>query len=143
MVEVRSLASVGLRVARVGRMETPLHEVRMRVFCGLRIPPYFFAMVVNSVKKNFASGSGTKAEPSSMKPSRLVMPPSPSSPMSPFLFLSAALAWSFGFNSVKISCRTMQASVELRGHPWLNPSSMRRSLHVPSCHLYLTVPAVP
>jgi hypothetical protein len=134
-------ASVGLRWKRSGIGEWPEVEVRMRVFIGLTKHPSGVPMVANWSQRNCKSASGTQTETLSTYPRRCVMPPKPSLPGSLLRSRVVALSRSSMSSGWRRLAMTRDAKMGESGQPWLMPSSMSRVRHVPSAHLWWTVPA--
>ena len=68
-------ASWGLSVVSVGRIDVPLHDVRILVLCGLTKQPMDAPCCLICVHKNSRSGRYTHEEISSTKLSKLDIPP--------------------------------------------------------------------
>ncbi len=140
MHRVMDVASVESSSWRVWRGEEPDVDVRIRVFIGFMKQPRGRPRRSKFWQRNSMSASGVQVETSSTYPRRWVMPPEPSSPGSPFWSRRVARflrRWSRGRRR---QATTSEAKMGESGQPWLTPSAMVRVRHVPSAHLWCTVP---
>ena len=90
MASVMSDARPGLVLEIVEMGEVPLVEVNIRVLSGLIKQPKDRPRSLNCWQRKSRSSRGTTVEMSSMKPSKFVMPPLPSSCVIPLARRSAA-----------------------------------------------------
>ena len=87
---VMSVARPGLVFVIVGIGDVPLVEVNILVLSGLIKQPRDMPRSLNCWQRKRRSSSGTTVDMSSMKPSKFVIPPLPSSWVIPLAMRSAA-----------------------------------------------------
>ena len=90
IASVMSVARPGLVFEIVGMGDVPLVEVNILVLSGLIKQPRDRPRSLNCWRRKRRSSSGTTVEMSSMKPSKFVIPPLPSSWLIPLARRSAA-----------------------------------------------------
>ena len=90
MASVMSFARLGLVHEIVGMGDVPLVEVNILVLSGFIKQPRDMPRSLNCWQRKRRSSSGTTDEISSMKPSKFVIPPLPSSWVIPLARCSAA-----------------------------------------------------
>ena len=90
MALVMAVASAGLVRCSCGMMLVLLHDVRILDLVGLMKQPRCFPSSSSVERKVGMSTRGTVAEISSTHAKRWVIPPKPSSPLSPLVSLSWA-----------------------------------------------------
>eukprot|EP00978_Attheya_sp_CCMP212_P035023 scaffold150182_cov44-Attheya_sp.AAC.1 len=133
-VEIASARERCVMAGRRGSMDMPTVLVKIFVLSLPITMPTGFPILAMRLRNQFTSLGSRRTFVSSMKARGLISgAPDPRQRALPVRLVSCSC-----FSWCRTPCRTRAAKIELRGHPWEKPSTMRRQWADPSGNVVQT-----